>query len=435
MSFIRAHQSIQKSIWMYAKSDYVGGLLRAILAAARLNNTIRAQDFGTEAGKKRSLKINYLPPTCDDNGSNTNICEPGEAPEPSQVYFTLNQKVSSKVLTINQEDLRNLDDIGANEYALALLNQRLQAVRKKLEIGLMAVMIANKGVLPDGSSSKQIALVDPVTGKLRPSGIWDVERAYLDAELSSPFVVGSAPVYNVEKLMGIGTGNDDGQDIGKLSTPNWYYEKYLNGAIGNDSENLIAFDPQLIKFIAFNNNVGRFATDLKGLQPETMFQQGPDWLFSTIPDPATGLLWDLDVVFDKCNKQWNFQWHLNWDLFTLPMNVCGIQGLNGIMQFTTCPPAPVSCPENGVISGKPIASRTFKYDPSFNYPLIVNEFTLNGNNIRPRITLASDDDLTAMFNQFGNGVFSNAGTVINYTGYSAISGKINDTDYIFTPVS
>jgi hypothetical protein len=435
MSFQKAHQSIQKSLWMYAKSDYVGGTLRAILNAARLNNTITAQDIGTEAGKKRTLKVNYLPPACDDDGTCTdNVCSPGLKPEPTQTYFTLNQCTASKVLTIAMDDMRDLDNIGANQWAMALLNQRWATVRRKLEIQLTAILLANRGVQPDGSASKLISLVDPNTGQLRPNGIFNLERAFIDAELNEPYVIGSAPVYDIERLTRIGTGNSLGQNIGEVATRNWYYDKNLNGAFGNNAENLIAFDPQLIKFMGFNFNMGRFATDTKGLIPEQMFQAGPDWLFSTITDPATGLLWDLDVIFDKCNKTWNFQFRINWDLFTLPMNVCGIQGLNGIMHFTTCAPAPVDCPVDGQPSGTLTTAKTYQYDPGFTYPLIVNEFTLDGHTFRPKVTLASDADLLAMFNQFGNGGFTLNGANVQYSGYSARSGVINATNYAFTPL-
>ncbi len=364
---------------MYAKSDYVGGTLRSVLDAARKNTTITAQDFGREAGKKRVLKVNYLPPACEDDGTCTdNVCAPGLKPEPTQTYFELAKCTASKVLTIHQDDMRDLDNIGANDWAMALLNQRWATVRRKLEVRLTAVILANRGVQPDGSPTKMINLVDVNTGQLRLSGIFDLERAFLDAELNPPHVIGSAPVYNVERLMRIGTGNDLGQNIGQVATKDWYYDKNLNGAIGNANENLVAFDPQLIKFIGFNENMGRFATDLKGLNPEQMFKSGPDWIYSTINDPATGLLWDLDVIFDKCTKSWNFQFRILWDLFTLPMNVCGIQGLNGIMHFTTCAPKPVDCTGQVILQVVRSMLPMTEYDPGFAYPLIVNDFTING---------------------------------------------------------
>lgn len=420
---------------MYAKSDYVGGTLSAILGAARLNKTITAQDFGKESGKKRKLKVNYLPPVCNDDGTcSDDVCNPGEKQEPEQVYFTLSQCTASKVLTISQDDMRELDDIGANEWVLAQLNSRWAAVRRKLEVQLTAILLANRGVLPDGNATRLINLLDPTTGRVRPDGIFDLERAYIDSELNPPYVIGSAPVYNIKRMLQIGTGNNDGQDIGKVETNNWFYDKNINGAVGNSAENLIAFDPQLIKFIAWNWNMGRFATDLKDLKPEQMFQSGPNWLKSTITDPATGLLWDLKVIYNECTESWNFQFKLTWDLFTLPMNVCGIQGLNGIMSFTTCAPAAPSCPEDGVVSGSVIAAKTYQYDPTIAYPVIVNDFTLNGNHYRPQVTLANDADMLAMFNAHSGGGFTQSGNYIQYHGYSAISGMINATNYTFTVV-
>ncbi|WP_346318181.1 hypothetical protein [Chitinophaga sp. YIM B06452] len=435
MSFKRAHQSIQKSLWMYSKSGYVGGTLQAILGAARLNNTITAQDIGKEPGKKRTLKVNYLPPVCEDDGTcSDNPCDSGEKSEPLQTYFTLKQCTSSKVLQIDIDDMRDLDNIGANEWVMGMLNQRWDTVRRKLEVQLTAILLANRGVLPDGNASKLINLLDISSNRVRPDGIFDLERAYIDAQLSTPYVIGSAPVYNIKRLLAIGAPNDDGQDISKVAVNNWFYDKNLNGAIGNSAENLVAFDPQLIKFLGWNWNLGRFATDNKDLKPETMFQEGPNWMFSTILDPATGILWDLDMHFLPCGKKITFQFKLNWDLFTLPMDVCAIQGLNGIMHFTTCAPKPVDCTGQGAPSGGTIAAKDYEYDPGFVYPLIVNDFTINGNTFRPLTTLASDADMVAMFNQFGGGGFTLTAGKITYSGYSAIAGKINVTAYTFTEV-
>jgi len=428
MSFKNAHLPIQKTILRYAKTGYVSGILRAIIAAAAVNNTITARDFGTEDGKLRDLKINYLPPICAAEGTCAdNICEAGTVIEPKQVFYQLKKCTASPVLTLRMSDMRDLDSIGADEYSLALIANLMEKVRETLAQDVAAVLAANQGCQLDGSETKQISLVSPINGSVNPLGKAEIDKTFLDAKLSGtqPFIVGGSSVFYAQEAQGIAGQNFLGQQVNKVTFPNTYYDKTVNEQY-ESGEHIWAFDPSVMKFLSFNYNAGRFATDLKDFSPERMFKSGADWYSGTLLDPATGILWDLDAIYDKCSKTWNFQFKLNWDIFFLPQAVCNIACVNGLFHFTTCQMLPVECP--AVTPVPPVETAEYCATPDADcYPKFISKVTIGNQLYYPNVNVANLAEFVAMLNGLGTYVFEADGTEVKYTGYSGIVVTINDT--------
>lgn len=425
MSFKNAHLPIQRSILNYAKTDFVHQILVAMIAAARQNNRITATDFGTEDGKLRDLKINYLPPICDADGSCTdNICNSGQVIAPKQEYFQLKKCTASPVLTIRLNDMRDLDTIGADEYSLALIANLMQTVRNTLAEQVAAVMVASAGCHLDGNATKQVVLFNSATGALNPMGKAIIEKEFSDAKLGRPLVVGGSSVYYAKSLQPINGLGSNGVNAGAAPMDNFYYDTVINEAYPS-GEHLLAFDPMVFKWIPFNFNAGRFATDLRSFSPETMFKSGVDWYSGTILDPATGILWDLDAIYDKCDKIWNFQFKLNWDIFFMPSQVCNIPCVNGIFHFTSCEMLDQVCPTGTVTP--PATPETYSVTMAEeDFPLYVAKVQIGGRMFEPMVTVQNIVEFTAMLNGLGDYNFTRVGMEVRYTGYSALTASINE---------
>lgn len=425
-------QAQQKTILNYAKSGRPYEILAALIAARSLNNTIVETDLQSENGKKRQLKINYYAPVCTDAGTcDDNICNPGVVVEPKQVFFEVGRCTSSAVYQLNKDDIRYVDGAYSfSDHAKAVINSALPTVRRKLALEVAGALYAGKGLMPDGSTSKLLPFVDKSNGTVNPVGLWEVERIYRDAGFGAPFVVGGSDVFYWKKAVEIGGLNSLGQNVAQMGRTNAYYDSLINEVAGDDThEHLLAFDPQMLKFVTFNRNAGIFATDLQNIEAiDAIYQRGgTDYIEGTLADPLTGLLWDLNVNYDKCNHRWTFQWKLEWDLFFLPPMVCNIPGVNGITEFLSCLPAAVECPTPD--PGTPPASDTFDLDlTDFTLPMFVNKLTVAGQTSYPNITVASNAEFVAMLNANVNGYnFTLSTTNARYTGYTAIGGEINDT--------
>lgn len=434
MSFKNAMQATQKSILQYAKQGRPYEVLAAVLAARQYNTTIMETDLQSEAGKKRQLKINYYAPICNDNGTGTeSLCNAGTVVEPKQVFFELKRTTASAVYQLNRDDVRYVDGAYTfSDHAKAAINAALPAVRRKLALEVANLLVSGVGLLPDGNGSRMLPFMDKENGTVNPMGLWEIERIYRDAGLSNPFVVGGTDVFHWRKAVEIGGVNDKGQDISQLGRSNAYYDSLVNDAFNDaDSEHIISFDPQMLKFVSFNRNAGIFATDLQNIDAiDAIYQRGgTDYIEGVMADPLTGLLWDLNVNYDKCNYRWTFQWKLEWDIFVMPPTVCGISGMNGIFHFTTCPAVQYTCPTSGTPE-TPAASDTYEWDTTGNvtYPLYVHKLELGGQTSHPDVTVANITELKNLFNDSVNGyVFSVSGTKLTYTGYSTLGGEINDT--------
>jgi hypothetical protein len=443
MSFKNAMQATQKTVLQYAKQGRPYEILAAVLAARQFNTTITESDLYSEEGKNRQFKINYYPPICTDNGTGTeNLCDSGTTIAPKQEYFEIKESTASAVYQLNRDDIRFVDGAYSfSDHAKAAINAALPAVRRKLAVQVATKLVAGTALLPDGNAKRMLPFLDKQNGVINPMGLWEVERTFRDSGFSNPFIVGGTDVFHWRKAVEIGGINDKGQNVSQLGRSNAYYDSLVNDAFGDDTtEHVLAFDPQMLKFVGFNRNAGIFATDLQNIDAiDTIYQRGgTDYIQGVMADPVTGLLWDLNVNYDKCNYRWTFQWKLEWDIFFMPAAVCNLPGVTGLFHFTTCAPVQYECPTGGTPETAAV-SHTYDWDTAtdITFPLYVHELDVAGQTTYPNVTVANITELKDLFNDSVNGyVFSVTGTKLRYTGYAAISGHVNDStnvSFVQTP--
>lgn len=434
MSFANAKLPLQKLVFDYVKNGKVNEVLEAVLRARDYNTTIMESDLGTN-GKQRQLKINYYPPVCTDDGTcSDNLCSTGTVQILKQQFFDITQCTASAVYQLNKDDIREVDgNYTFKEHAKQQIMNALPTVRKKLATAVAALLVDNAGVLPDGNATQTLPWVDKSDGSVNPMGLWEIERTYRDAGLSDPFIVGGSDVFFWRKAVEIGGLNDQGLDTSKMGRTNAYYDTIINDTYASPTmEHVISFDPSMIKFVAFSENAGMFATDAKSIEDldSIYWNGGSDYVNGSLVDPITGLLWDLDIKYDNCNKYWTFQWRLTWDIFIMPNNVCLEPNVNGIMHWKTCPQVEVTCPAGSVI--QPEDETLFSCNvAALTFPYYVAKLEIGGQTSYPGTSVANAAALKTLFNENFNGiVFTSSGTFIQYTGYQAISGQLNDTNNI-----
>lgn len=433
MSYQNAFLPIQKNLFDYAAPGVDYEIIHALLSARNFNTTITERDIENGPGKVRPLKINYRPPSCSDDGDcDVDVCGTGVAVPPLQDFFNLSKCTSSRLVSIPENLMRLIDGNWTfTDEAISIIKAELPSVHKKLATQISALMVLNTGLLPDGNATRMLPWVNKNTGELNPVGLWEVERAYRDAGRPAPFIVGSTDVWYWKRAVDIGGLNNLGQDISRLGRANAYYEPLVNAAFGdNTKEHVLTFDPQMLKFMTFSENMGMFATDADRITDLNILYSrgGTDYMRGSLVDPTYGLLWDLNVKYKDCDHVFNIQWQLKWDIFFMPKNVCTIQGENGIYHWTTCAQTIETCPDGSPI--EPASTDTFDLQTSgFTFPMFIHKLQVAGQTTEPNVTVANVTELTALLNAEIQGyTFSVvSSTKIRYTGYSAIAGAINDT--------
>lgn len=431
MSFQNANQQIQKNLYNRVKADTRYQVIDALIAARIQNNSITEQDLQYSAGKKRQFKMNYYPVVCDGEGScSDNVCDTGTVLEPKQQLFEVSRCTASKVWRLNVDDIRQTDDdLTFSAHALAQISSVLGGVRKALAQDIAAILAGNVGCLPDGQPSKQLSLTDPSSGAIRPLGLWQIEQTFEDSGMASPFIIGGTDVFTWKKATGIGGLNAAGQETGRFNNAQMWYDPLVESAFGDNTKgHVIAFDPQMLKFVTFSRNAGMFATDYKGLESmDRQFKESKNGkIKGSFIDPVSGLIWDLDIRFQDCDEEhWQFQLRLEWDIFFLPDYVCNIDCVNGLFHFTTCLPTPVECPD--VPPPTPVTPTQYEWTPGDIFPKYVGQLNLAGQISNPNATVTNVTELAALLTSAIDGyTFSVSGSDIVYTGYSALSGSINN---------
>ncbi len=444
MGFLGAFRYIQKNVFDYTLDTkrYGVELARAIINARQFNDIITEQDLRAEAGKKRQLKINIIPPICDDDGECTDtVCGAGTVVQPMQEYFDISQCTASAVYQLNKDDIRLIDgEYSFSQYAMSMIRAALPTVREKLASEMAALLVANVGLLPNGNTEQLLPVIDKTNGVVNPMGMWQIQRAYYDSGYTNPFIVGGSDVFFWQQAVGVGGLNAQGQYINQLNVQNLYYDPIINDTFGDTTtEHVISFDPKMLKFVSFNRNAGIFATDRMSIEDlDALYQRGPtDYIHGVIADPLLGLLWDLDVKYDDCEKRWTFQWRLEWDIFFMSPRICNIQGLNSIFHWTTCVQLQPTCETGSPITGP--TSSTFAAETSgeITFPAIVQKLQIGNTVVFPPYGEGDVANITALKNLLnasqGGIVFSVSGTELRYTGYSGITVTINDTiDLVFS---
>jgi len=445
MSFQNASLPLSRFIPLWAKNAPIYRTALALIAAARLNNNISASDFGV-LDKKRQFKLNYYPIVCDAEGTCADsVCDPGTRLAPKQQMFNLDQCTASKVYELDFADVRLADDGGMtfSDHARAQIASTLPAMRKLLNEQMQAWLVANAGLQLDGSASRRVSMVTSTNGAVNALGRREIERSFENGGYNAPFIVGGTEVDNWITSTNLGTANNIGQNIGQLSSANMFYDGTINNTFGDGGEHIIAFDPTVLKFVAWSNNAGMFATDITSINTgdalDSLFKasKGDGSIRGSLLDPTYGILWDIRIKWHDCGGvddegYWTYQYRLVWDIFHMPEQVCNAQGVNGIMHFTSCPPVLAPCPEGDVQPPAPVAT-VFSWNPDVAYPLYIATAKIGSVDSAPAVNVTNDADMAAMLTENGGGiVFTVSGGNIQYTGYTAITGNLNNnTNFAF----
>lgn len=443
MSFAAAHQEVQQFIInsRYAFPRYQS--IDAVLDARRLNTTI-LETASEKEGKLRKIKISHYPADCDAvaDECGANICDSGAVLAPVQEWFLLSKCIESKPAKLQVSDVRDVDgNYNFSDHAKAQIMAKMGVLRRELAKEIDATLLAHKGLHLNGNAEVRITMSNTTNGLMTPLGLWQIEKEFADGGYINPFIIGSTEVFNWKKAMGIADVNTSlGQDFAKLGDTNMYYDTVLNSVIGvtTGGEYIIAFDPQALKFVSFSENVGIFATDLATPdQLDAMYKRGTtDYLKGVFLDPANGLYWDFFAKYDVCDgDDGSFTWYmrLKWDIFFPKIESCNIQGVNGIFLYKTCPVVVPACP-TGDTPSPAVSSSVFTWTPGLSYPFLISDIVIGGVSSEPNVNVATIAELAAALSEaYGvPGLFTQSASNIIYTGYTAITGSMNQGNTTIT---
>lgn len=447
MSFVNANLPIQQFISYYGNGKRSFGVIPYVLAVSAANTTVNLDpnSFLFSGGKLRQVKLTYYPITCDQEGDcDSTLCDAGTIVQPAQIMFSIDRCIASQRYALNKDDIRYLDTNWTfSDNAKQIIWSKLSGIRKTIAEEWELLLYTMAGVHPDGNPEKRISVTNPTNGVVNAQGKFDIEREYTDAGFMTPYILGGQEVYNWINMVSISGLNASGQRIDQISTANTWYDDSMGDRLLDDAANgghILSIDPQVFKYVWYSENAGIFRTDMASIDDLDLLYSrgtGDGFIEGTFIDSVTGLVFDIDMRYDSCNKVWAWQLKHHYNFFLMPDVACNLPGVNGIMHWRTCPVKIATCPSGDNPSPAVTPIPVYSWTPS-DTTFTAYQSLIGGVGVSQQpdgVVIANIAQLAAFLNdvtgqEYG---FYVVGGTIRYSGYApAVTGNINNGEFTVT---
>jgi len=265
-------------------------------------------------GKNKQVIVRYIQPGVysEAGTSATNICtDDGEEVTETRTIEDITRFRRSPILTFTNAAMRDLCD-APSEYRAKVLATRMSALVRSINRDLIGLANAAAGTHLGGDAlAKDVNLIQASgTGQISAdyTGEVDLLEEMADLGVMNPIVVGAGNLAKYARLQGIGCCNDYGQDLSQVGDFSFYRDRDVPSVIAS-ANNFLAYAPGAVQLVTWNANKGEFAMNHDHFAHTTMI------------DPVTGIEFDFEMNYDRCDKVWKIGLSLNYDLFTLPVNM------------------------------------------------------------------------------------------------------------------
>lgn len=327
------------------------GTLRALLANPNLNIQ---QKMLENDGEVKKYQITYIKPDCgelpDCDSEAAKRCASGTFKPVESDYKTIDGCLSSGVIELTDAQYRDLCNFGPREFTLQQILGKLDKMSRAANAQVLATICANAGCITPGTppvNTRKIQLIDPVTGAPTWTADVDILADFADAGLTEvPMLIGGRSLLKYDKGVRNGAANG-GVNIGSMENFPSYYDNQLATVCpdGDGNEPLLAIAPGVVSYVNYMENVGDFQSnlDFNTIDPLAFMRAGEMYNYGVIQDPYTGLMYDMDVIFDPCDKKWKLSFRTHFDTWVMPLQQCFGACFTGIVKYGICPAPALTC--------------------------------------------------------------------------------------------
>lgn len=168
----------------------------------------------------------------------------------------------------------------------------------------------------------------------------------------TPLLLGNRQVMQFAKAQGASGLADSGLNLGAMQRFPAFYDQNMTSSncapttVGNDV--MLSILPGIVNLLSFSDNAGMFASRQNpsrwdDVDPLTLLREGDSYVHTTIEDPKTGMLFDLDIVYEPKCKKFQYKLQTLYKALLLPVQGCKDSGFTGIIKNDICPATAVEC--------------------------------------------------------------------------------------------
>lgn len=332
------------------------GALMAVLSAQNMSRV--KPMLLSDDGKLKKYQITYVKPDCsavlDCGNDGASRCDDGDSKPITTDTLTISDCTPSGVIELTDAQFRDLCNFGPNEFQSAQIMGKMDKVNRAINTKILTSICGGIGCFGIGNTDpRDIALINQSTGAPNWNADTEILSDFSDAGMNvTPLLVGGRTIRKYAKGTANGGVSDAGVNIGGMQAFPSFYDNQLQGVCGDaGKETFIAIAPGIVNFVSYLENVGQFQSNVKFSDVLASMRIGETFNYGTIQDPMTGLMWDLDVIFDTCTKTWKLSFRMQHDVWIMPITGCyGDSGsgscFTGILKYNACQTS-LACVTNG----------------------------------------------------------------------------------------
>ncbi len=311
------------------------GMINFLISPENTTGIEKVQlDPGT--GKRKCVTMNWYQKLCEAtiNESITDDCSTGTETTPFCEDITITNELETDNMVFDEDNMRRIcEPLGATDqqWIANIINAQFNSLLTYWDKLVLAAVLANVGTFMDGDTIKAVQLFNTINSDAigpRTRALANFQDEFDQASLGGlPNLIGAGEVNKWAHMIGFGTPNAAGQDVGMMAAGfNFFYDRFVEGIFG--ANEFLVLAPGAAQLLTWNKYVGSYA------------KVSPSFEHGTIVDPLTGIRFDLKMHYDDCTDTYHIKLQQNWELFVVPdegdASCVDHFGVNGILNYEAC---------------------------------------------------------------------------------------------------
>ena len=253
-------------------------------------------------------------------------------------------------------DINSLRDLGSMNTTQAFsvhIWDQIQKIKAAINKDYVTFLCGEAGCFTDGTDNKVLSLLNAL-GAPNYSVDASIMADFADAGFGgiTPLLLGNRQIKQfaeVQRNVGMA---DSGIMLQNMRRFPAFYDKDVVAAncapVVPGNEVMMALLPGVANILTWSENAGVFSSrtssvNWSDVDPTMLLRTDSTYMHTVVQDPATGMLFDLNVVYEPKCKKWQYHLKTFYKFFNLPLVGCKESCFNGIVKYDVCPENAPTC--------------------------------------------------------------------------------------------
>jgi hypothetical protein len=350
-------QAVLNNLYSIGRYTAPAGAIEMAMSDAN-GAQVQAQLIGAPNGKNTQYSITYATGSCDTPVECEDFNCAGAGADAGALttcvtFNSFNCMAMPAWKNIPIESLRDLGSLDATSAFAAHLWDQMQKIKAAIDEAYVTYLCTEAGCFATGTDTKTLNLLNAL-GAPNYSVDASIMADFSDAGYGgvTPVLLGNRQVKNfaeVQRNVGMDQAGIMLQNMRRFPA---FYDKNIVTAncapavTGN--EVMFALLPGIANILSWSENSGIFSSrqssvNWDGVDPTALLRTDSTYMHTTLQDPVSGMLFDLNIVYEPKCKKWQYHLKTYYKFFNLPLTGCKDSCFNGIVKYDVCPETAPAC--------------------------------------------------------------------------------------------